>query len=174
MPIYALDGQAPEIAPDVFVAETAIVIGKVRLKPGASVWFGAVVRGDNEWIEIGEGSNVQDLAVLHTDIGSPLTVGANCTVGHQAMLHGCTVGDTTLIGMGAVVLNDARIGARSVVGAHALVGEGKSFEDGQLIVGVPARAIRPIGPEVVERLERSAAVYRANAQRYVNRLVRIA
>src|SRR2546423_5151662 len=123
MAIYELDGQGPDLPTDgnFFIADTAVVIGKVRLQNSASVWFGAVLRGDNEWIEVGEGSNVQDLSVLHTDIGSPLTIGTGCTIGHRAMLHGCTIGDNSLIGMGATVLNGAVIGRNCLIGAQALI-----------------------------------------------------
>ena len=143
MAIYELDGQAPDLPADgdYFIAETATVIGKVRLRKGASVWFGAVLRGDNEWIEVGEGANVQDNSTCHTDLGFPLTIGSNCTVGHNVILHGCSIGAHTLIGMGAIVLNGARIGANSIVGAGALITEGKSFPEKSLIVGTPARAM---------------------------------
>jgi carbonic anhydrase/acetyltransferase-like protein (isoleucine patch superfamily) len=167
MAVFALGGVAPEIADGVWIAESAVVLGRVRLRPGASVWFGAVIRGDNEWIEIGEGSNVQDGAVLHTDPGLPLTVGRDCTIGHQAILHGCTIADETLIGMGAAVLNGARIGASCLIGAKALVTENKIFEDGQLIVGAPAKAVRALDAEARRGLAASAERYRANAARLV-------
>ena len=143
MPIYELDGQAPEFPADgrYWVAETAVLIGRVRLKSHASVWFGAVLRGDNEWIELGERSQIQDNATLHTDPGFPMVIGSNCVIGHKVMLHGCTIGDNSLIGMGAILLNGAKIGNNSLVGAGALVTEGKSFPDNSLIVGV-ARARR--------------------------------
>src|SRR5512136_1911932 len=144
MPIYELDGQAPEFPGEgeYWVAETAVLIGRVRLKEEASVWFGAVLRGDNEWIELGERSQIQDNATLHTDPGFPLTIGPDCVIGHNVILHGCSIGGRALIGMGAIVLNGARIGAGSLVGAGALVTEGKEFPERSLIVGSPARAIR--------------------------------
>ena len=143
MPLYALDGTRPETAKagDWWLAPDAHVIGRVRLAAGVGVWFGAVLRGDNEWISIGEGSNIQEGCVLHTDMGYPLTVGANCTIGHRAILHGCTIGENSLVGMGATVLNGARIGANSLVGANALVTEGKEFPDNSLIIGSPAKAV---------------------------------
>lgn len=151
MPIYDLDGETPDLPPigAFWIAETASVIGRVRLKPEASVWWGAVLRGDNEWIELGEGSQVQDNATLHTDPGFPLRIGRDCVIGHNVVLHGCTVGDNSLIGMGAVVLNGARIGKCSLVGAGALVTEGKEFPDHSLIVGSPARAIRQTDARMV-------------------------
>src|SRR5919106_657882 len=146
MPLYSLDDVAPELAADgrYWIAPDAHVIGRVRLGRDASVWFGSVLRGDNELIEVGERSNIQEGSMLHTDLGFPLTVGPNCTIGHHAILHGCTIGANALIGMGATVLNGARIGANSLVGASALVTEGKTFPDGSLIVGAPARAIRTL------------------------------
>ena len=142
MPIYELDGQKPEFPKDAhyWVAETAALIGRVRLLPDASVWFGAVLRGDNEWIEVGVGSQIQDNCTLHTDPGFPLTVGRDCVIGHNVVLHGCTIGDNSLIGMNAVVLNGAKIGRNCIVGANALVTEGKEFPDNSLIVGAPALA----------------------------------
>ena len=144
MAIYELDGQAPDLPADgnYFIAETATVIGKVRLHKSASVWFGAVLRGDNEWIEIGEGSNVQDNSTCHTDLGFPLTIGKNCTVGHNVILHGCTLEDGALVGMGSIVMNGARIGRGSIVGAGAVITEGKQFPEHSLIIGAPARVIR--------------------------------
>ena len=164
MPIYELDGQAPEFPADnrYWVAETAVLIGRVRLKHDASVWWGAVLRGDNEWIEIGERSQIQDNATCHTDPGFPLTIGRECVIGHKVMLHGCTIGDNSLIGMGAIVLNGAKIGNNSLVGAGALVTEGKSFPDNSLIVGSPARAIRTLD-------EKAHAMIRGGADYYVNR-----
>ena len=143
MALYELDGQRPDLPADgnYFVADTATVIGKVRLKANASVWFGAVLRGDNEWIEIGEGSNVQDNCTCHTDAGFPLTIGKNCTIGHNAILHGCTVEDGALIGMGAIVLNGARIARGSIVGAGSVVTTGKQFPEYSLIIGSPAKVI---------------------------------
>jgi carbonic anhydrase/acetyltransferase-like protein (isoleucine patch superfamily) len=164
MPFYRLDGQAPEVPGkgQFYVAETAVLIGRVRLKIEASVWFGAVLRGDNEWIEVGERSQIQDNATLHTDPGFPLTIGTNCVIGHNVVLHGCTVGDNSLIGMGAIMLNGARIGTNSIVGAGSVVTEGKSFPDNSLIVGAPARVIRTLD-------EKAASMIRAGADIYVRR-----
>ncbi|MEH3085372.1 MAG: gamma carbonic anhydrase family protein [Xylophilus ampelinus] len=173
MAIYELDGVRPQVAPGAWVADSAQVIGDVRLEEDASVWFGVVVRGDNHAITIGAGSNLQENAVLHTDAGVPLTLGRNVTVGHLAMLHGCTVGDNSLIGIGAVVLNGARIGRDSLVGAGALVTEGKEFPDGSLIVGSPARAVRQLSPEQIEGLRRSGPGYVRNADRFRKGLRRI-
>src|ERR1700675_3123052 len=144
--IYELDGQKSEFpeAGRYWVAANATLIGKVRLQLDASVWFGAVLRGDNEWIELGERSQIQDNATLHTDMGFPLTIGADCVIGHNVILHGCTIGERVLIGMGAIVLNGARIGAGSLVGAGALITEGKEFPEKSLIVGAPARVMRTL------------------------------
>jgi carbonic anhydrase/acetyltransferase-like protein (isoleucine patch superfamily) len=168
MPIYALDDHRPEWPDDgsVWVAPDAHVIGKVRLGRGVGIWFGSVLRGDNEWIEIADGSNVQEGSMLHTDMGHPVFVGRDVTVGHHAILHGCTVGDGALIGMGATVLNGARIGAGCLVGANALVTEGKEFPDGWLIMGSPAKAVRELEPEARARLARGARNYVANARRF--------
>ncbi len=146
MPIYELDGQAPEFPGEgqYYVADTAVLIGRVRLKAEASVWFGAVLRGDNEWIELGERSQIQDNATLHSDPGFPMTIGRDCVIGHNVILHGCTIGDSSLVGMGAIMLNGAKIGKNSLVGAGSVVTEGKSFPDNSLIVGAPARAIRTL------------------------------
>ena len=149
-----------------FVAPNASVIGQVRLEAGASVWFGAVLRGDNDWIVVGENSNIQDGAILHTDPGIELVVGANVTVGHRAMLHGCRIGDNSLVGIGSTVLNNARIGSNSVVGAHALVTEGKSFPDGVLLLGSPAKIARELEAQELEMLKASAAVYVRQNARY--------
>jgi len=175
MPIYELDGQAPEFPADgrFYVAETAVVIGKVRLKSQASVWFGAVLRGDNEWIEIGERSDVQDNCTLHTDPGYPIVVGANSLIGHNVVLHGCRVGDNSLIGMGATVLNGAKIGKNSLVGAGALVTEGKEFPDSSLIVGAPARVIRSLDENATKMIAEGADIYVRRWQRYAKGLKRI-
>ena len=175
MAIFELDGQAPEFPADgqYFVAETAVVIGRVRLKSHANVWFGAVLRGDNEWIEIGERSNVQDNCTLHTDPGYPLTIGANSLIGHNVVLHGCSIGENSLIGMGAVVLNGAKIGRNSLVGAGALVTEGKEFPDNSLIVGAPARAIRTLDEKAVKMIADGADIYVRRWQRYAKGLKRI-
>ena len=164
--IYTLDGIAPEIAEDAWVAPGAHLIGKVVLEAGASVWFGAVLRGDNEEIRVGAGSNVQENVVCHTDMGFPLVIGANCTIGHKAMLHGCTIGEGSLIGMGATVLNGAKIGRGCLIGAGALVTEGKEIPDGSLVMGAPGKVVRTLDEAGQERLLRSAAGYRANAARF--------
>lgn len=166
MAIYELDGQAPKVAESAWVADSAQVIGAVTLGPDASVWFGTVVRGDTEHITIGAGSNIQDASVLHADHGMPLVVGERVTVGHQVMLHGCTIGDESLIGIGAVILNGAKIGRNCLVGAGALVTEGKEFPDGSMILGSPAKVVRQLTPEQIEGLRRSAQHYIDNAQRF--------
>ncbi len=166
MAVYALDGAEPQLAAGAWVADSAQVIGAVRLGENASVWFGTVVRGDTESITIGAGSNVQDASVLHADFGKPLVIGERVTVGHKVMLHGCTIGDESLIGIGAVVLNGAKIGKQCLVGAGALVTEGKEFPDGSMIIGSPARVIRQLTPEQIEGLRQSAQHYVANARRF--------
>ena len=168
MAIYELDGQAPELPADgsYFVAENAVLVGKVRLKTDASVWFGCVLRGDNEWIEIGEGSNVQENTVCHTDPGRPLIVGKNCTVGHNVILHGCVIEDGCLVGMGAIVMNGAKIRKGSVIGAGAIVTEDKEFPENSLIIGVPAKAVRTLTAEQVAKLTRGAPRYVANGKRF--------
>ena len=174
MAIYELDGIAPRVAASAWVADSAQVMGNVELADDASVWFGAVVRGDTETIRIGKGSNIQDASVLHADIGMPLTIGENVTVGHQVMLHGCTVGDGSLIGIGAIVLNGAKIGKGCIVGAGSLVTEGKEFPDGSMILGSPAKAVRELSPEQQAGLRMSALHYVENAQRFKNGLKKIA
>jgi carbonic anhydrase/acetyltransferase-like protein (isoleucine patch superfamily) len=168
MPVYSLDDHSPEVPPagTFWIAPDAHVIGKVTLARDVGIWFGAVLRGDNEPIAIGERSNVQEHAVLHTDIGHPLSVGRGCTIGHRAILHGCVIGDNTLIGMGAIILNGAKIGSNCLVGAGALVTEGKEFPDNSLIVGTPARAIRTLDEQVINRLTQSAETYVRNWKRY--------
>jgi carbonic anhydrase/acetyltransferase-like protein (isoleucine patch superfamily) len=166
MAIYQLDEDAPRLDPSAWVADSAEVIGRVELGADASVWYGAVLRGDNEWITIGERSNIQDGCVLHTDVGTPLVVGADVTVGHQVVLHGCSVGEGSLIGIQSVILNGARIGRHSIVGAGALVTEGKEFPDGVLIVGSPAKVVRELTPEQIARVKLSAAHYVNNARRH--------
>lgn len=175
MPIYALDDRVPELpeAGRYWIAPDAHVIGRVRLAPDVGIWFGAVLRGDTELIEVGERSNIQEGAMLHTDSGFPLTIGSGVTVGHHAILHGCTVGAGSLIGMGATVLNGARIGARCLVGANALVTEGKEFPDGSLIVGAPAKAVRELDAAAIEGLRESAARYVANWRRFAAGLRRV-
>jgi len=164
---YELDGVKPELLdPSVWVAPSAAVIGKVRLAARSSVWFNVTARGDNDPITIGEDTNVQDNSVLHTDIGAPLTLGKGVTVGHKVMLHGCSVGDNTLIGMGSTILNHAKIGANSIVGANSLITEGKEFPDGVLIVGSPARVVRELKPEQLELIKMSAKIYVDNAARF--------
>ena len=168
MAIYELDGQGPDLpaSGNYFIADTADVIGKVRLKEQASVWFGAVLRGDNEWIEIGEGSNVQDNSTCHTDRGFPLTIGRNCTVGHNVILHGCTIGEGALVGMGSIVMNGAKIGRGSIVGAGSVITEGKEFPEYSLIIGSPARVIRTLDPAQVAKMGSAAKFYVANGTRF--------
>ena len=173
MALYEIDGQRPRCAEGVWVADSAQVIGDVVLGENASVWFGAVIRADNEPMHIGAGSNIQEAAVLHSDPGAPLIIGDNVTVGHQAMLHGCFIGDGSLIGIGAVVLNGAKIGKSCLVGAGALVTEGKVFPDGSLIVGSPAVLKRPLSPEQIAGLLQSAAQYVNNAGRFSSGLRRM-
>lgn len=164
--IYTLDGIDPEIDPTAWIAPDANLIGRVVVEADASVWFGATLRGDNEEIRVGRGSNVQENCVLHTDMGYPLTIGENCTIGHKAMLHGCTIGDGSLIGMGAVVLNGAKIGRGCLIGAGALITEGKEIADFSLVMGAPGKIIRLLDTEAQARLLASAASYRTNAARF--------
>jgi carbonic anhydrase/acetyltransferase-like protein (isoleucine patch superfamily) len=175
MAIYELDGQRPDLPADerYWVAESAVVIGTVRLKRDASVWYGASLRGDNEWVEIGERSNIQENCILHTDIGFPLTIGAGCTIGHSVILHGCTIADDSLIGMGAIVLNGVKIGRHCLVGAGAVVTEGKVFPDNSLIVGAPARAVREVNDKILQLIAESADFYVNNWQRYRKGLKKI-
>ncbi|MGO4908946.1 gamma carbonic anhydrase family protein [Pseudorhodobacter sp. W20_MBD10_FR17] len=164
--IYALDSIAPEIHAETWVADDANLIGKVVLEAGASVWFGSTLRGDNEEIRVGENSNIQENCVLHTDPGTPLVIGANCTIGHKVMLHGCIIGEGSLIGMGAIVLNGAQIGKGCLIGAGALITEGKVIPDGSLVMGAPGKVVRTLDAEAQEKLLNSAARYRANMQRF--------
>ena len=175
MAIYELDGQGPDLpaSGNYFIADTATVIGKVRLLNSASVWFGAVLRGDNEWIEIGEGSNVQDNCTCHTDPGFPLTIGSNCTVGHNVILHGCTLEDDALVGMGSIVMNGARIRRGSVVGAGSIITEGKEYPEYSLIIGSPARVIRTLDDAQVQKMGGAARFYVANGPRFKKGLKRI-
>ena len=175
MPIYELDGARPEFpgAGNYWIADTAVLIGRVRLKHDASVWWGSVLRGDNEWIELGERSQVQDNATLHTDPGFPLTIGSNCVIGHNVILHGCTIGDNSLIGMGAIVLNGAKIGKNSLVGAGAVVTERKEFPDNSLIVGAPARAIRTLDEKAHAMIAAGADIYVRRWKQYAHGLKRI-
>ena len=168
--IYTLDGIAPEIGEGVWVAPDANIIGKVVLEAFANVWFGVTLRGDNEEIRVGTGSNVQENCVLHTDMGFPLTIGANCTIGHKAMLHGCTIGEGSLIGMGATILNGAKIGKGCLIGAGALVTEGKEIPDGSLVMGAPGKVVRMLDEAGRERLLKSAEGYRRNAARFAKGL----
>lgn len=179
MPIYELDGVAPDLAGQnipndkCWVAPCASIIGKISLRQDANVWFGAVLRGDNEEIIIGEGSNVQDLAMLHTDMGYPLAVGADCTIGHKAIIHGCTIGDNTLIGMGATIMNGAVIGKNCLIGAGALVPEGKTIPDGVLVMGAPGKVVRALDEATIKVLSGAAKHYVANSRRYRNGLKRL-
>ena len=166
MAIYELEGKQPQVASSAWVADSAQVMGAVNIAADASVWFGSVLRGDTETIEIGEGSNIQDGSVLHADHGKPLVVGKNVTVGHMVMLHGCTIGDESLIGIGAVVLNGAKIGKNCLVGAGSLVTEGKEFPDGSMIMGSPAKLVRSLSPEQIQGLRLMAQHYIDNALRY--------
>ena len=172
MTLYALDGIAPEIDADVaWIAPTAVLVGRIVVGAEAGIWFGVVARGDNEAITIGARTNVQDNVVLHTDMGFPLSIGAGCTIGHQAMLHGCSIGDNTLIGMGATVLNGARIGSNCLIGAGALITEGQAIPDGSLVVGAPGKVIRSLDEAAIAGLRRSADGYVRNARRFAAGLV---
>ncbi len=173
MALYQLDDNAPQVHPTAWVAESAVVVGKVHLAENASVWYGAVLRGDNDLITVGANSNVQDGSVLHTDNGVPLTIGDNVTVGHQVTLHGCTIGDGSLIGIQSIVLNGARIGRNCLVGAGSLVTEGKEFPDGVLIVGRPAKVVRELTPEQITNLQRSATHYVTQQQRHASQRKRV-
>jgi carbonic anhydrase/acetyltransferase-like protein (isoleucine patch superfamily) len=166
MAIYQMGDDAPMLGERAWVAEGATVIGRVALGAGSSVWTGAVLRGDNEWITLGARCNVQEGAVLHTDMGFPLGIGAGCTIGHKAMLHGCTIGDNSLIGMGAIILNGAVIGRDCLIGAGALVTERKTIPDGSLVMGAPARVVRPLDAAAIDRLRLSARSYQDNARRF--------
>ena len=164
--IWDLDGIVPDIAEDTWVAPDANLIGRVVLEEGASVWFGATLRGDNEEIRVGAGSNVQENCVFHTDMGFPLRIGSDCTIGHKAMLHGCTIGNGSLIGMGATVLNGARIGEGCLIGAGALIPEGKEIPDGSLVMGMPGKIVRELDAMARSELLASAAHYRENMRRF--------
>jgi len=175
MPLYSLDGVSPEVPADgdYWVAPNATVIGKVRLLKGANVWFGAVLRGDTDWLTVGENSNIQDNSVLHTDAGLQLVIGSHVTVGHAVTLHGCTIGDNCIIGMGCTILNRAKIGARSIVGAHALISEDKEFPERSLILGVPAKRAREIPEEQAKTLVIPALSYVERAKLYARGLRKI-
>lgn len=171
MTLYEFEGERPEIHPDAWIAPDANVIGRIRIASGASVWFGATLRGDNEWVEIGEETNLQEQVVCHTDMGFPLTIGARCTIGHKAMLHGCRIGEETLVGMGATILNGAVIGRHCLIGAGALVTERKEIPDGSLVIGSPAKVVRSLDEEAISALRRSASGYSEKAKRFRSSLV---
>ena len=175
MPIYSLDGVEPELPEEgtYWIAPNAVVIGRVRLKKNASVWFGAVLRGDNDLIELGENSNIQDNSVCHTDPGQPMIIGDNVTVGHKVILHSTTVGDGSLVGMGSTLLNRSKIGRNCLVGANSLISEGKEFPDGSLIVGAPARVARALSEQQQTILKLSSDVYVHNYQRFHGKLKRL-
>ena len=172
MVCFALDGVSPELPEEgrYWIAPGAAVIGKVRLHINASIWFCAVLRGDNELISVGENSNVQDGCVLHTDVGSPLMIGRNCTIGHKAILHGCCIGDNSLVGMGATILNNAVIGKNCLIGANALIAEGKVIPDNSLVMGMPGKVMRELDAEAVARLPKAAEGYVRNWQRFAKGL----
>ncbi len=172
MPIYTLDGQGPDLPGNgrYWVAPGATLIGKIRLGEDASVWFGSVLRGDNEWISIGARSNVQDGCVMHTDMGFPLDIGEDCTIGHNVTLHGCKIGAHSLVGMGATILNGARIGRNCLIGANALITEGKEFADNSLIMGAPARVARKLDDEAVAAFGRASTGYVRNYRRFADGL----
>jgi carbonic anhydrase/acetyltransferase-like protein (isoleucine patch superfamily) len=171
MTIYSLDGVSPDVDPTAWVAPDANLIGKITLAAGSSVWFGSTLRGDNERITLGEGSNIQEACVLHTDMGYPLVIGKNCTIGHKAMLHGCEIGEGALIGMGAIILNGAKIGAGSLIGAGALVTEGKEIPPGSMVLGSPGKVVKTLDPAVRAGLIKSAENYQANARRFREGLI---
>lgn len=175
MPLYALDGIAPTLPEDgdCWIAPDANLIGKVIVEKGASIWFGCTLRGDNEPIHIGAGTNVQENTVMHTDMGFPLTVGTGCTIGHKAMLHGCTLGENVLVGMGATILNGAKIGDNCLIGAGALVTEGKEILPNSLVLGAPGKVVRELSEETIAALHESARHYRKNAHRFRQGLVRV-
>ena len=166
MTLYALGADTPKVDADAWVAPDANVIGKIVLEAGSSVWFGSTLRGDNEVIHLGDGSNVQENCVFHTDMGFPLVIGINCTIGHKAMLHGCTIGDNTLIGMGATILNGAKIGKNCLIGAGALIAENKVIPDGSLVMGAPGKVIRRLDEAAIKMLTASALHYSENAARF--------
>ncbi len=174
MTLYALDGVVPQIDPKTaWIAPNAVLVGAIIIGPEVGIWFGVVARGDNEPIHIGARTNVQENVVLHTDMGFPLTIGVGCTIGHKAMLHGCNIGDNTLVGMGATVLNGARIGNNCLIGAGALVTEGKVIPDNSLVVGAPGKVIRELDAEAIDKLRRSADHYVQNARRFARGLVAV-
>jgi carbonic anhydrase/acetyltransferase-like protein (isoleucine patch superfamily) len=174
--VFELDGTAPQLPPQgsYWIAESASVIGRVRMKPQASVWFGAVLRGDNEWIELGERSQIQDNSTLHTDPGFPIVIGDDCVIGHNVVLHGCMIGASSLIGMGAILLNGAKVGRNCLVGAGALITERKEFPDNSLIVGAPARALRTVDKKTAEMILEGADIYVRRWKQYAKGLRRTA
>ncbi|GAA4334739.1 gamma carbonic anhydrase family protein [Variovorax defluvii] len=173
MALYELDGVSPQLGPGAYVADNAQVIGSVILGENASIWFGVVARGDSDTLTIGRNTNIQDLSMLHADAGVPLTIGENVTVGHHVVLHGCTVGDNSLIGIGAVVLNKARIGRNCIVGAGSVVTEGKEFPDNSLIIGAPAKVVRTLDAAAAEKLRHNAEHYVNNGRRFAKGLKKI-
>ena len=168
--IYSLDGKTPQVHETVWIAPGCHVIGNVQLDQDASVWFNSTIRGDNELIHVGQGTNIQENSVLHTDVGFPLSIGQNCTIGHKVMLHGCTIGDNTLIGMGATILNGAKIGKNCLIGAGALITEGKDIPDGSLVMGAPGKVIRTLDDQAIAKLTLSALHYQQNARRFAKGL----
>ena len=175
MPIYALEGVRPELpaADEYWIAPDAVLIGRVRLLKNASVWFGCVLRGDTDWITVGENSNIQDNSVIHADLGQPTEIGASVTVGHRAIVHAAFIGDNTLIGMGATILNRTRVGKNCLIGAHALIGEDKVIPDGSLVLGAPGRVVRELGEAEIMRLKMSADGYVMNHRRFRDHLERL-
>ncbi|MDK3072637.1 gamma carbonic anhydrase family protein [Sedimentitalea sp. JM2-8] len=173
MTVYMLGDASPDLHPDTWIAPDANLIGKVVLEEGASIWFGSTLRGDNEEIRIGAGSNVQENCVMHTDMGFPLTVGTNCTIGHKVMLHGCTVGDNSLIGMGATILNGARIGRNCLIGAGALITEGKVIPDGSLVMGAPGKVVRILDDTAIKGMTAAALHYQDNMRRFREQLKKV-
>jgi carbonic anhydrase/acetyltransferase-like protein (isoleucine patch superfamily) len=171
--IYSLDGVRPDIADNAYVAPSAQIIGNVKMADHSSVWFGAVIRGDNDLIEIGARTNIQDNSVLHTDPGIPLTIGDGVIVGHRVMLHGCKIGENTLIGIGATILNGAEIGKNCIIGAHSLITEGKVIPDGSMVVGSPGRIIKSLTEQHFQMLRINSEVYVANAKRFNQNLIKI-
>ena len=172
---FALQGLKPKLpaSDDFWIAPDAQVIGNVELQPGVSIWFGAVIRGDNEAILVGRGSNIQDLCVLHTDIGCPLSIGEDCTIGHRVILHGCSIGNNCLVGMGAIIMNRAVIGDNCLIGAGAIVTEGKVIPPGSLVIGAPGKVMRPLNPTEIDSIAASAANYWKNGQRFKAGLTKI-
>ncbi|MBY5932589.1 gamma carbonic anhydrase family protein [Tateyamaria omphalii] len=173
MTLYALGDDRPQIADDTWVAPDANLIGKVILEEGASVWFGCTIRADHEDIRIGAGTNVQENCVMHIDAGFPLTIGPGCTIGHKVMLHGCTIGENSLIGMGATVLNGAKIGKNCLIGAGALITEGKEIPDGSLVMGVPGKVVRELDEQAVQGLRASALHYQENMRKFRDTMVEV-